>query len=143
MMHGLLERFSTMPVPLRIIFLIMLLSPMLGLASILSGSVMHPSQPLFKYGAAKNVEELILVFVATLPAFMSAVLIFMRRRSALLIFPFGYLGVCLGPFFLSVMQEDAEYFMTSLWFSLILGVCGEGYLCFSKRVKYYFEGNSP
>lgn len=137
-MGDILERFFSMPFPLRIIFLLMLLSPALALSSVLSGSVAQPGQPLFEYGAAKSLVEVTLAVATAIPACIVGILILCKHRHARALFPIAYLGNCIGPFVLSVMREDFKNFITSLLFVSVIGILISVYLYVSREVRQYF-----
>ena len=138
-MRGLFERFLSMPPVMRLVCFAMLLSPILAVMSVLSGSVSHPDSPVHEYGAAKSISELMLVAVATLPAFVGGILMLVRRRSSVHLFAVGYLGVTVGPFFLSGMRESVEYMIPAVLGALVIGWLVYIYLFFSSEVRAYFE----
>lgn len=138
-MRGLLEKFLSMPIIVRMVCAVMLLSPIFTLMSVLSGSVLHSDSPVYEYGAAKNLLELMLVTIATLPAFAGGILMLRRRRSSVHLFAVGYLGAAVGPFYLSAMRESIEYMISSVLGALVIGGFVYAYLCLSSEVRRYFE----
>lgn len=134
-----LKRFFSMPTKLWLIFIGGLLFPILALGSTLSGTVVPSATQLSQYGAAKSWIELTLVVSATIPASIFSLLVFMRRRLALIIFPFSYLSACASPFFLSLVRDHLSHAIASFWIVPAAGIIICGYLYFSREVKDYFS----
>ena len=129
----------SMPLPLRIILLAGFLSPVITISSVLTGSVLPPDIPLLEYGAASNLIELTLVTVMSIPASVIAFFIFKKQKVALLLFPFGYIAVCMAPIFLSSFRENVDHVLPSVSSALAIGVLATLYLFLSRGVRRYFE----
>ncbi len=133
------ERFFSMPFLLKIIFLAGLFSPAIAITSVLTGTMLAPDTPRYEYGAATNLTELFLLIGSTIPAATISVLMVMKRKAALLLFPFGYIAASVGPIFLSTFREDVDYIMSSVLPAVAGGIMAIAYLFFSGAVRRYFE----
>lgn len=138
-MIDILERILSMPIIMRLACFVMLFSPIIAVMSILSGSVSQPNGPVYEYGAAKTLLELMLVAATALPAFVGGILMLIRRRSSIHLFAVGYLVVTVGSLFLSGIRESIEYMAPSVLGTLIIGGLVYTYLVSSSEVKDYFD----
>ncbi len=133
------ERFFAMPFPLKIIFVSGLLSPVIVVGSVLTGTILPEDAPVFALGAARNLAELMLATAATVPAAIVAILMFLKRKVAILLFPLGYTAASLAPIFLAAFREDTDHMISSVLSALAVGVAASAYLFSSGMVRRYFE----
>lgn len=135
MTSNIVKHFFLMPLLLRLATIAMLLSPVLAIGSILSGSITPPQSPIFEYGSAKNLYELILATTVTLPAFLSGLLILNKNKIGIFIFPIGYSSTIASSFVLSSLREQFDQLLISILATSVIGFVFLSTYLFQKTLK--------
>lgn len=129
-----------MPTALKIVTAISLLSPLIAVGSILTGNVATLSDQSYRFGAAKNLPELILVVLATIPVFFCALLILNKKNTVRYLYPLPWLLLCISPLLLESVRSQPSSFLVETTFNVLIGVLIGLYLIFSVSSKNYFKG---
>lgn len=137
-----LSVFYDMPGPLKVAFILGLISPAIVAASVLTGAIAPPEAGSFEYGAASNIVELAAAVFSSIPLVLSSALMLVRVRAALLLFVAGYISVCMGALFLPAVRLDLGYFFTSLAASLAALVVVFSYLFLARDVRRFFANSA-
>lgn len=134
-----LNNLIMMPLPLKVISLAMLFSPVTIVLSVLSGSVTNDFNSSNPLGDARNLIEVVLLFVASIPSLVCGVYMLLRKRASLVLFPFSYIIICISPLLLSIVRADLDSFKLHILTSLLMGVIATGYLYLSRDVRNYYS----
>lgn len=135
------KKFFNMPIPLKIVVGAGLLVPILSIVSIVTGSIL-PAQQFSTYlGAAKNIFELLAVFVFTLPIFFGSVMIIYKAKRSKTIYIIGWVMVCISPLLLQSVRLNLDVHFPQLVFNIIVGIGIFTFFYFGKSVKIYFQEN--
>ena len=138
-MKLLVKRILSMPFVMRMVCLVMFLSPIIVLVSTLSGTVLCSLVPDLRYGAADDLLELVLVIVVVLPACVGSVLMILKKWFSVHLFALGYVGGTIGPFVLEAAREQFSCVVTSAAGALVVGGGIYAYLLLSANVREYFS----
>ena len=134
------NNFSIMPFSLKIVCLVSLVSPVLVVASTLSGAVTANVSYNSAFGNANNFTELVLLLVTSVPTVICGLFVLMRKRAAIFLFPVSYLILCLSPLVLEVVRSDINNFIINFSGAFVVGGVVSIYFFLSRESKDYFSG---
>jgi len=138
MMTNLIKNIFDMTLIMKIIILVSLCAPFIAVVSILSGNISGKSFD-YEYGAAKNIMELSVAILFTLPIFITALMIGIKSQKARYFYIVSWLLLCLSQFALSEIRSDYKVVIIELSFNIFLGVIIAAYLALNSDVKKYFN----
>ena len=137
-MTNLIKNIFDMTLLMKIIVLVSLCAPFIAMVSILSGNISGKSFD-YEYGAAKNIRELLVVIIFTVPIFITALMIVIKSQKSRYLFLVSWLLLCSSPFALSEIRSDYKIAIIELSFNFLLGFIISAYLLFNSDVKKYFN----
>lgn len=138
-MIRLLNNFMEMPSGIRILCCLGLIFPAISVSSVLSGEIAYPLVFDEAYGVARNLFELILVGLASVPMLIGAALMLTRHRSGGFVYPLGLLASYFSPFMLAAFRETFEYIVLYALSGVIAVAFVSGYIFMSRDVDRYFR----
>lgn len=128
-----------MPSGIRILFCLGLILPTISVGSVLSGGLAYPLAFDEAYGVARDLFEVILVGLASIPVLIGAALMLIRHRSARFVYPLGLLASYFSPFILAAFMAAFEYIALYALSGVIVVAFVSGDIFMSRDVDRYFR----
>lgn len=136
-MKKLVQNFTVMPGMMKLISLAMLISPLMVIASVYPGGDSF-SSTLSHIEQDEKLKASVITFLSTIPAFVCALMMLMKNKKSVILFPLVFILASVSPYFLVMLSDGVSSFAPFFWGVVCISGGVTAYLYFSKETRSYF-----